>query len=131
MSELIDRYLAALDAAEQVARLASERSANWRVDGWGYGAGAVEHDGPDQSSPIVYHEGHPTDAEAAHIALWDPALALRVLTAMRQRLDLHCISGFYSPGMFMPPVHNCRCGNPWPCYELLTDARALLGEDAT
>jgi hypothetical protein len=73
------------DETEKVAEAAiGNDSPRWTADG-----GEVDHDGEDWKGPIVYDEGKPTDAQAQHIALHDPASVLLDLEAKRAVLAVH------------------------------------------
>jgi hypothetical protein len=76
-----------LDDVERVAQAALEnRPGRWEVTG--PDSGAVEIAAPDEWAMVVYDEGAPTPAQAAHIASWDPKRALTEVDADRRLLDL-------------------------------------------
>lgn len=94
MSEdLIAFVRARLDERERVADMASEGAAEWRT--WTqtdpeYEPGRIEDDG---GGVVVYDEGRPTYAQAAHIAMHDPAWVLRDVEAKRKILALYDANG--------------------------------------
>jgi hypothetical protein len=97
--------LAQLDEDEAVAVAAGHEGSHWigpAADGWG--AGMVEAtDGPTHDVGIVvYDEGRPSEAQAAHIARHDPARVLAQVAAVRAVVEWHearedCCEEFYGP----------------------------------
>lgn len=96
------------------ARAAGARGMVWTADA----DGRVDHDGRDVY-PIVYDDhGYPFDAEAQHIADFDPSFTIGVCEAALERLDRHQYGGRAALAGF----DECRCANTWPCVEFLADA---------
>lgn len=120
MTGLRDFLAARYDETEEVARAAThperdtadQPGANWHAGANGYDGGSVEHDGKCYA-PVVYDKGSPSDEQARHIALHDPASALLDLEAKRRLLALHHDNA----------CDECRyCGyhgGNWPCETLL------------
>jgi Family of unknown function (DUF6221) len=79
---LVEFLTARYDEYEAKAKAAG--GGTWVAERPGYGSYAVSEDG----DPVVYDEGSPTEEQAAHIALNDPAYVLDDIAAKRQILDL-------------------------------------------
>jgi hypothetical protein len=78
----------ALDEAGRIAKAAIEGNGwngeplagCWYSEGSGHGWIVTD----ESSQPIVFDEGEPTEARAAHIARWDPATVLRLVEGTRR-----------------------------------------------
>jgi hypothetical protein len=88
MGDLVVWLLGCLAEDEQVALAAKgEGSGDWIQVDPEREPGLIEADG----DPVVYHEGSPTEAEAAHIARHDPARVLAEIETKRRIIELHAI----------------------------------------
>lgn len=81
---------ARLDEEEAAARLAAREGGSWKQDDPDRQPGAISSLG----GPVVYDEGSPDEYQAAHIARYDPARALREVEAGRRILARHRDCGF-------------------------------------
>jgi hypothetical protein len=79
--DLVTFLRARLDEREAAAKAAGGDS--WVAEPRTYGSYAVACDG----EPVVYDEGAPTEAQATHIALNDPAYVLDDVAAKRRIVD--------------------------------------------
>lgn len=87
MTDLIARLTAAVDETERVARAAChETNGEWNQPDPERHPGGVDDATGDI---VVYDEGSPTQAQAAHIARHDPASVLRGCAADRKTLAIH------------------------------------------
>lgn len=87
VDEMVVWLRSTLDDVERVAKAAAkDGAATWLHEERG-GLSAIVRDG--NGDVVVYDEGSPTDNQAAHIALHDPAAVLRRVEADRRILDLH------------------------------------------
>jgi hypothetical protein len=105
VKDLIEFLRALLDEDEQIARAAT--GGPWHVDGR-----SVMHSGPPTSASSeqwgrtivadvgAYDGNRPTQADAAHIARWDPTRALAEVALKRQMLEGH-----------EQNVHRCEWGD--------------------
>jgi hypothetical protein len=84
MDDLVTRLRAALGTEEATAQAAG--GAEWSLQ---------EHEGDtvliydSRGEPVVYDEGWPTPAQAAHIVAHGPAFVLADIAAKRKLLDLY------------------------------------------
>jgi hypothetical protein len=94
-ADLVAFLRARLDDDERVACAATEGdgwqtqrplSGRWTPGDGVPGSGSVEDETGDI---VVYDEGSPSEAQAAHIARHDPARVLREVEAKRRIVDLH------------------------------------------
>lgn len=123
-------YLAAaLKEAELTALDAS--TANGR--GWTFHRDPIDNalitgdlDGPF-SNVVSFDEGAPSEAQAEHIAAWDPAAVLRHVAAGRTIVELHAPAEYWGPTL--DGWLGCTsCGVPaeypvqWPCATILAEA---------
>lgn len=112
--DLVTWLRAQLDADEQVALPAAEAGAEWEADE----RGRVEVANPVSDSTafeytVVFDEGSPSGAQAAHIAWWDPARVLRELEAKRAILDLH--HEYVGVCAYCVNARGEHQREPWPC----------------
>jgi hypothetical protein len=85
VSDDLAAFLSArLEEAEALARAAGGRA--WRQGDPERTPGWIQDDSGSLDSIVVYDEGAPTAAQAAHIALNDPARVLREVAAGRRLL---------------------------------------------
>lgn len=89
LAAFVSARLADDEAAAKAACGGDARRATWRPQDHPSDTAMVwdAHDGV-----VVYNEGAPDDAEAAHIALHDPARVLREVEAKRAILALHGVT---------------------------------------
>jgi hypothetical protein len=129
VSDLHERLLAEVQRRLDVARGGGGRGLNWRV-GVADQEGRVEHDGED-IFPVVYDEGYPTEDEACHIALHDPADAIRRYEADLRRLERHRpgVNGRYCDDEACSGAARDGLIINWPCDEV-RDLAASLGVEA-
>lgn len=81
---LADWLLVQLAADEQVARAAAENGGHPE---WSFRDGDRGHIVDGNGNPVVYDEGAPTEDEAAHIVLWDPARVLADIDSKRRIVE--------------------------------------------
>lgn len=89
---LVEWLRAQLDADEATARAATPGP--WEWDDQGDGCGVFSTDPGDGDAVVFSHYGiddgvSPSEADAAHIAPWDPARVLAEVAAKREILALH------------------------------------------
>jgi hypothetical protein len=78
----------------------------------------------ERGEVVTYDEGRPDAAQAAHIALHDPADAIRRYEYALKVLDRHKFNGDQPYGA----GDECLCIDDWPCVEI-TDLAESLGID--
>jgi hypothetical protein len=79
VSELVAFLAARLDEDEAAAKLAAREGGTWKQDDPVRYPGSISSLG----GQVVYDEGSPDEYQAAHIARYDPARALREVEAGR------------------------------------------------
>jgi len=89
-------------------RIAENEAAASQIGGqhwWAAGHPADSWIVASDEGPVVYNEGAPTEAEAAHMARWDPARVLAECEAKRRIVEWHpAVSGTGRDG---EPVIGC------------------------
>jgi len=110
---------ARLDETEAAAKAATEVDGQWFTPGPGAGEWAVRQNKAIVDCPagiVVFDEGCPTDEQAAHIALHDPARVLREVEAGRKILAEHVPVRHQGRLMCATCLAACTF---WPCPTLL------------
>lgn len=128
MSDLLARLEQALTDAEATAQAASDCGEAWTFNDYGGEPHLItgSHSDGHGNNVIVYDEGAPDDAQAAHIAAWDPARVLGLVAGARKLLELHqptrwgrCHMCAWSDG------HHSSAHERWPCPTILAVAEML------
>lgn len=129
---------ARLDEDERAARAVASLRPTWTT------AGGYEETGPtrvvgDDGYLIVEDETDWAAEIVTHVAIHDPARALREVEAGRRRLDRHQHVEYDPPtaydlfvDMMSPghPIVTCRdCGEAWPCPDMVDDAQSWADRD--
>jgi hypothetical protein len=106
-----------LDEHEAVARAAMHGGDGRWTQGGHDEPGRIE----DDRGVVTYDEGSPSEEQAAHIALNDPALVLREIEAKRRVLARHVLSPpSGDPELPWDNIADCQYdGEPWPCPDIL------------
>ena len=94
-----------------IARIAEDEEAAKQISGQHWWAASHPADSwiiASDEGPVVYNEGAPTEAEAAHIARWDPARVLAECEAKRRIVEWHpAVSGTGRDGEAVTGCANC------------------------
>lgn len=80
-----------LDEVEALAKSAASCGDTWTHNKGGGNPHLITGSRSDayRNSVVVYDEGAPSEAQADHIATFDPAMVLRLVAATRAVLELH------------------------------------------
>lgn len=80
-----------LDEVEALAKSAASCGDTWTHNKGGGNPHLITGSRSDayRNSVVVYDEGAPSEAQADHIATFDPAMVLRLVAATRALLELH------------------------------------------
>jgi len=95
-----------------IARIAEDEEAAKQISGQHWWAASHPADSwiiaSDEGPVVVYNEGAPTEAEAAHIARWDPVRVLAECEAKRRIVEWHpAVSGTGRDGEAVTGCANC------------------------
>lgn len=91
MSDLAAWLSNRLDEVEALAKSAGSCGDTWTHNEGGGNPHLITGSRSDayRNSVVVYDEGAPSEAQADHIATFDPAMVLRLVSATRAVLELH------------------------------------------